>query len=101
MPAPSEPTVVAPQIQDYVGACDAAFVLDNRSSTIAVTYTIQGVDYVVPAGAGLHTDADGTRILPVDGRYVITTDAGRAWTFLARACPTATPPSEPVPSAPT
>ncbi len=100
-PSPTAPVVAHPQIQDYVGECDAAFVLDNRSSTVAVTYVINGITFVVPAGSGLHTDADGTRIQPIDGRYVITTDAGREWTFAARSCPTTTPaPSEPAPSEP-
>ncbi|WP_186329428.1 hypothetical protein [Agrococcus jejuensis] len=93
--------VVAPQIQDYVGACDAAFVLDNSASTVDVTYTINGVSYLLPAGSGIHTDADGTRIAPVDGQYVITTDTGRSWTFAARACPMATPPASTPPSDPT
>ncbi|SDH48435.1 hypothetical protein [Agrococcus jejuensis] len=98
---PARECVVSPQIQDYVGACDAAFVLDNGSSTVDVTYTINGVDYLVPARSGIHTDADGTRIAPVDGKYVITTDTGRSWTFPARTCPASTPPVSPAPSEPT
>ncbi|GAA2175899.1 hypothetical protein GCM10009846_27590 [Agrococcus versicolor] len=97
---PARSCVVEPQIQDYVAACDAAFVLDNSSSTVDVTYTVNGVSYRVPAGTGIHTDADGTRIAPVDGQYVITTDTGRTWTFPARACGVTPVPSEPAPSEP-
>lgn len=90
-----EPTpVVVPGIQDYVGACDAAFVLDNLGSTLPVVYTVNGVRYLVEAGTAVHTDADGTRIAPIEGLYTITTDTGRAWTFPALECPVEEPPTE-------
>lgn len=87
--------VAEPHIQDFVGECDAAFVLDNSGSNIPVTYTINGVSYVVPAESGLHTDFDGTRIQPnLEGEpYVITTDTGQTWTFPGNVC-VDTPPIE-------
>lgn len=91
-PPTEQPPVVVPHIQDYIGNCDAAFVLDNTGSTLPVVYTINGTRYIVEAGTAVHTDADGTRIAPMDGGYSIVTDTGRKWFFPARECPVVTPP---------
>lgn len=87
--------VVAPNLQDYIGCDGAAFVLDNTGSNVAVVYTINGTDYLVPAGTALHTDADGTLIAPSENGYVIVA-VDQTWTFpapTAEECPTpANPP---------
>lgn len=85
--APTPPVVVVPQVQDYLGECSAAFVLDNTGSTVAVRYDVNGRAFDVPAGTAVHTDADGSRIDPVEGRYLITTNTGQSWTFDALPCP--------------
>jgi hypothetical protein len=96
VPPTEEPPVVTPHIQDYVGNCDAAFVLDNLGSTVDVTYTINGIDFLVSAGTAVHTDADGTRIEPsTTNTYVITTDTGASWEFQGGDCETIPPTEEP------
>lgn len=82
--------VIAPLVQDYVSCTGGAFVLDNTGSTVPVVYTINGIDFTVPAGAAVHTDADGTLISPVDGSIIrdlpgrfYVTAADRSWTFTA------------------
>lgn len=102
-PEPEPTPVVTPHIQDYVGACDAAFILDNFNSTIPVTYFVNGQRYIVDAGTRVATDADGTRIQPnAEGvPYIITTDTGKHWEFPGAVCiddnPVEPPVTEPEP----
>lgn len=96
-PTPSTPVdVVEPRIQDYVTCKGAAFVLDNTASTVEVTYTVAGKQFVVPAGTAVHTDADGF-LFPADiGVYKITTYPGdKTWAFAPPSdCAVVTPPVE-------
>jgi len=89
------PVVKVPQIQDYVKCEGAAFVLDNTGSNSDVVYTVNGVEFSVPAGQAVHTDADGVLIQPnKDDQYVITADGrDEPWVFEAKDC-TVTPPTE-------
>jgi outer membrane biosynthesis protein TonB len=94
-PAPTPTEVVEPRVQDYVKCTGAAFVLDNSSSTVAVRYTVAGKSFDVPAGAVVHTDADGY-LFPTDvGPYTITTHPGdTSWTFAPPTdCEATTPPT--------
>lgn len=84
--------VVEPRVQDYITCDGGAFVLDNTASTAEVTYLVQGVTFVVPAGEAVHTDADGTRLQPIDGTYTVTA-GDRSWSFASVGnCPTEEPP---------
>lgn len=86
--------VVEPHVQDYVTCKGGAFVLDNTGSTSDVTYTVNGVEFPVPAGLAVHTDADGTLVQPVDGAYTVTA-GDRTWTFPAAADCTPSAPPQP------
>lgn len=91
--------VVKPHIQDYIDCDGGAFVLDNLNSTVPVTYTVNGVDYVVPAHEAVHTP----RADSVDRWFIITAEPGsKRWEFPAvlgeEFCPTPgeeQPPTEP------
>lgn len=93
-PEPETP-LVDPQVQTFIGECDAAFVLDNVGGAVPVYWTINGAHtYLVPAGEVVHTDADGTRIEPVDGEYQLLAHLTQRpleavvgyWTFPAGDC---------------
>lgn len=96
------PDVIEPHIQDYINCKGAAFVLDNTSSTVDVTYDINGLIYVVPAGKAIHTDAEGTIIQPNSDYEGYTIKAGdNTWHFeSAGNCPS-TPTTPPVTPEPT
>jgi hypothetical protein len=98
------PDVVAPQVQDYRDCDGGTFVLDNSGSNVAVTYYVNGLDFVVAAGEVARTDFDGYIVEPdaAFGGYTVTAGE-KSWTFPAAAdCevvpPVVTPPTEtPVP----
>lgn len=104
-PKPTPVAVVEPRVQDYITCKGAAFVLDNTASTVEVEYVVAGRSFVVPAGAAVHTDADGF-LFPTDiGTYKITTYPGdKTWAFAPPSdCAVVTPPTEtpsPEPTAP-
>jgi hypothetical protein len=87
--------VVAPLVQDYITCDGSAFVLDNTGSTVDVTYTVAGKQFLVPAGTAVHTDADGF-LFPADiGPVTITTTPGdKSWTFASASDCAVTPPTE-------
>lgn len=88
-PAP----VTEPRVQDYISCKGGAFVLDNTGSTVDVTYTINDLPYVVPAGQAVHTDADGTILQPNSDYEGYTIVAGEtSWNFpSAGNCPVPEP----------
>lgn len=95
---PSKP--LNPQVQDYITCDGGAFVLDNSSSTEPVEYVVNGTTYSVPAGGGIHTDADGAPLIQSEGGYTITA-GGRTWTFPVPADCAPTPEPSPEPTVPT
>jgi hypothetical protein len=88
--------VIEPRIQDFVKCEGAAFVLDNIASTETVTYVVNGISFVVPAGTAVHTDSNGTLIQPVNGQYIVTA-GDQSWTFPTKADCVVVPPVVDVP----